>query len=81
MKQIIIIKDARKRVLECCEDALGHNRHDAPHAQCITDDLRKSKRLHSVSANGHGPVYIGPCIAGVAKSRHAFGGTVSTWAT
>ena len=24
--------------------------------------LRKSEGLHSVSAYGHGPVYIGPCL-------------------
>ena len=27
-----------------------------------TDDLRKSRGLHSVRAFGHGPVYIGPCL-------------------
>ena len=26
------------------------------------DDLRKSRGLHSVSAYGHGPVHIGPCL-------------------
>ena len=46
------------------------------------DDLRKSKGLHSISAYGHGAVYIYMTMpAGVAQSRHAFvGGTVSTWA-
>ena len=28
----------------------------------LTDDLRKSRGLHSVRAFGHGPVYIGPCL-------------------
>ena len=38
-----------------------------------TDDLRKSKGLHSVSAYGHGPVYRS-MPAGVVQSRHAFAG-------
>ena len=35
-----------------------------PLSPCFTplDDLRKSKGLHSVSAYGHGAVYIGPCL-------------------
>ena len=44
------------------------------------DELRKSKGLHSVSAYGHGPVYIYRSRpAGEAQSRHAFVG--GTWAS
>ena len=28
----------------------------------LIDELRKSRGLHSVSAYGHGPAYIGPCL-------------------
>ena len=35
----------------------------SPYALRVTiDDLRKSRGLHSVSAYGQGPVYIGPCL-------------------
>ena len=49
--------------------------------QIVIDDLPKSRGLHSVSAFGHGPVYIYRSMpAGVAQSRRAFvWGTVNTW--
>ena len=45
------------------------------------DDLRKSRGLHSLSANRHGLYIYRSMPAGVAQSRHAFvGGTLSMWA-
>ena len=39
----------------------------------MIDDLWKSRGLHSLSAYGHGPVYIYRSMpVGVARSRHAF---------
>ena len=46
-----------------------------------TDDLWKSRGLHSVSAYRHGLYIYRSMLAGVVQSRHAFvGGTASTWA-
>ena len=46
-----------------------------------TDDLRKSRGLHSVNAYRHGLYIYQSLPADVAQSRRAFaGGTVSTWA-
>ena len=47
----------------------------------LTDDLRKSRGLNSVSAYRHGLYIYRSMPAGVMQSSHAFvGGTVSTWA-
>ena len=39
-----------------------HSEHVRQFEVRIIDDLRKSNGLHSVSAYGHGPVYLGPCL-------------------
>ena len=53
-----------------CENPPGHSGGGGGGGSCfwpvfsafIIDDLRKSREQHSVSAFGHGRVYIGPCL-------------------